>query len=242
MLRCLILDDESKSREVLKTLLENFCEDVEVVSMADTIETAMRELTDKKPDLVFLDISLKEGDSFQLLDKLEAIDFEIIFITAFDEYSIKALQFSDIPCLMKPIDIEELQDAVNLVKQQQVKNTGAAYELAGKILKSGFKLLPVLTGNEMLILEIANIEMIKRDVGSGCVITLNSGKQIHTKKEFESFEKLLQGKVFFKIHTDSLVNIKYIQTIKNSNVLLYNGEFYNLTSGQLKDLQKLLES
>src|SRR6056300_959848 len=94
--RALIVDDELKSREVTKTLLGAFCPEVEVVADAEDIAGALRTIEDYKPQLVFLDITLKEGDSFQILKEIDEINFEIIFVTAYDEYSIKALKFSGI--------------------------------------------------------------------------------------------------------------------------------------------------
>ena len=79
-IRCIIVDDEPKSREVLKSLLENFCEGVEVIGMAGDILQAVAEIKAKKPQLVFLDISLKEGDSFQILEHFQPIPFEMIFV------------------------------------------------------------------------------------------------------------------------------------------------------------------
>src|SRR5918993_3974890 len=112
MLRVVIVEDEVHSREALKSLLTEFCEEVEIVGMASDVETAVSLLRQTTPDLLFLDVELQTGTGFDVLDRLDEVNFEIVFTTAFEQYAVKAIKLSSLDYLLKPIDIEELQQAV----------------------------------------------------------------------------------------------------------------------------------
>lgn len=124
-LKAIIVDDESHSRETLKNLVEEFCEDVNVLAAVSSVQEALTAIRQLKPDVVFLDIELQTGTGFDILDRLEVIDFEVIFTTAFEQYAIRAVKFSSLDYLLKPIDLEELQKAVEKarkIKDQAVYN------------------------------------------------------------------------------------------------------------------------
>ncbi|MDH5604230.1 MAG: response regulator, partial [Cyclobacteriaceae bacterium] len=112
MLRIVIVEDEKHGRETLKNLLLEFCKNVEIVGMAGSVEEAVEVITREKPDVVFMDIELQTGTGFDVLDRLKGFGFEVIFTTAFEQYAIKAIKFSSIDYLLKPIDLDELQQAV----------------------------------------------------------------------------------------------------------------------------------
>src|SRR5688572_15936902 len=116
MLRVVIVEDEVHSREALKSLLLEFCDGIEIVGMADDVETAVLLIQQSNPDLLFLDVELQTGTGFDLLDQLGEINFDIVFTTAFEQYAVKAIKLSSIDYLLKPIDIEELQKAVEKAK------------------------------------------------------------------------------------------------------------------------------
>ncbi|MBC7426695.1 MAG: response regulator transcription factor [Bacteroidia bacterium] len=240
-MRALIVDDEKKSREVLQSLLENFCEGVTVTGTADDVGSAIEAINALKPELVFLDISLKEGDAFQLLNKLATIDFEIIFITAFDEYSIKALQFSDILCLMKPIDISELQEAIDKTKLLTKHNSAIAFQLADTILKSKFTKIPVMQNDVLLIIETQKLVLADKSV-NGTKLILNTGQSIETVKHYGQFEKLLLNqKDFVNLSDSCLVNTNYVITQKQyqSPVKLSTGQSIQVESRFLKKLNEI---
>ena len=111
-LKAVIVDDEMHSRETLKNLVQEFCSDVEVVGMAGSVKEALSIISAALPDLVFLDIELQPGTGFDVLTQLKDLNFDVIFTTAFEQYAIKAVKFSSLDYLLKPIDVEELQQAV----------------------------------------------------------------------------------------------------------------------------------
>src|SRR5688572_1240396 len=124
MLNCIIVDDELKSRESLKILIEDFCEGVAVKALSQNVKEAMEAIEAHKPDVVFLDIQLQRETGFDLLSQLKNVDFEVIFTTAFSEYAIKAFKYSAIDYLLKPVDIEELKLSLAKVEKRKGQAIG----------------------------------------------------------------------------------------------------------------------
>src|SRR3990172_2274111 len=119
MIRAVIVEDEKKSREVLNKLIQKNCPDLNVVGMAATVEEAVAVIKKEKPDLVFLDIELSDGTGFDILEQVQGLNFEVIFATAYDQYAIKAIKYSAIDYLLKPIDVDELKIAVEKLSQKK---------------------------------------------------------------------------------------------------------------------------
>lgn len=236
MIKALIVDDERKSREVLKSLLELYCEDVEIVEMVENIKGAIRSINEHKPELVFLDISLKEGDSFMILDQLEAIDFEIVFITAFDEYSVKALNYSDIPCLLKPIDIDELVKIVSEISGRSSLKTPDAYVFANHLLKSKFLKIPILEKGGIRLLDQEKIGSLK-SVDDGTVIIMADGTIIESKRSLSKFQSILSSEHFFSIDKMMVVNLLQVDFPPErfrSYVVLKDGRKLSVPKNKLK--------
>src|SRR5882757_11402318 len=112
MIRTVLVDDEIDSIRVLQRLLDAYCPEVEVVGNADGVETAMHVIQTTKPDLVFLDIEMTHGNAFDLLNQLQPVEFQVIFVTAFDNYAIRAFKYSAVDYLLKPVDIDDLRSAL----------------------------------------------------------------------------------------------------------------------------------
>src|SRR5688572_24557710 len=112
MLEAVIVDDEHKNRQLLASLLQTHCPLVRVVAEADNVETAFHEISQKRPQLVFLDVQMPTGNGFQLLEAFDHVFFDIIFVTSYDQYAINAIKFSALDYLLKPIDVNELKTAV----------------------------------------------------------------------------------------------------------------------------------
>lgn len=205
-MRALILDDEKKSREVLLTLLHTFCNEITETENCSDVKGALEILPSFKPDLIFMDISLREGDSFELLEHLKNFDFEIIFITAYDEIAVKSLQFCSIPCLMKPIEIEELCSTVSLVKSR--KNTGFSmekYQAARLLLKTQPPQLPIFKQNKFLdSVEVNAIENIKMKGDDEVLISLSDGKKLQAQGHISDYESILEPHGFM-LHSNAVL-------------------------------------
>lgn len=232
MIEAIIVDDELKSREVIKTLVETFCPSVKIVALAEDIAGAIHEINSHNPGLVFLDISLKEGDSFQILQQLDEINFEIIFVTAYDEYSIKALKYSGITCLFKPLDIDELQNAVDHVSNKKT-NMNTAYQMVDGILKSKFTKIPVITDAGLVFTPVEDITYIQK-FEDGCRIHFNNTQPVESKRNLGEFEDIILNAQFNKIGSSTLINTSQLDVNKllRRQIVFKNGQTINLTPAE----------
>ena len=180
-IRAIVVDDEPKSRQVLMELVGMFCPEVEVIAEAGYIDQAVQIIEEMRPDLVFFDILLQEGDSFEIIRRLDQVDFEMIFVTAFNESSVKALKFSGAKVLLKPIQIEDLKEAVSEIR----RNSGDSYltyKMADGMLSSQFSKIPVLTDQGLEFKSIHEVSYVIPE-GSGSVIRfINAQQMVSTKR------------------------------------------------------------
>ena len=206
-MKALILDDEKKSREVLLTLLHTFCNEIAETESCSDVKGALEILPSFKPDLLFMDITLREGDSFELLEKLQTYDFEIVFITAYDEIAVKSLQFCSIPCLMKPIEIEELCDTVRLISTRLGSGFSMEkYQAARLLLKTQPPQLPIFKQNKFIdSVEINAIENIKMNGDDQVLISLKDGKKLEAKGHISDYESILEPHGFM-LHSNAILS------------------------------------
>src|ERR1700760_4683504 len=121
VIRTILVDDELDSNRIMRTLLENYCPQVEVVGTADGVESATEMIMEVRPDLVFMDIEMTEGNAFDLLNRLQPIRFHVIFVTAFDNHAVRAFKYNAVDYLLKPVNIRELCVAVEKISGKHVE-------------------------------------------------------------------------------------------------------------------------
>lgn len=195
--RALIIDDEMKSREVLKTLIEHFCTGVEILAVADDIDTGIEAIEAYQPDLVFLDISLKTGDSFNIISRVKKLDFCSIFVTAYNEVSVPLLQYCNIPLLLKPIDLDQLQNTILELENQfwvalfEQKNMALRHLLQPEIND-----IPVISFEKTHFIPKKEIEVVVKEQNGSMVYTNNYGnvKSIHLPANFST---VIKGHLLF---------------------------------------------
>ena len=214
MLRSIIIDDEPKNIRILRKLVEDYCPAVNVIADASDVESANRVINETSPDLLFLDIEMPFGNAFDLLDKLKPISFEVIFVTAFNDYALKALKYSALDYLLKPVNIEELKLAVERAIQRiQVKNIN---ETLNNLLYNLQKPQPTmqklaLPSAEGLI--FIHLDKIVRCEASGAytIIYTRKGEKITTSRNIKDYEDLLPAGMFFRVHNSHIVNLNCIK-------------------------------
>lgn len=213
MVRCIVVDDESKSRESLKILLEDFCGNADVLALCQNVEEGVNAIEKHNPDVVFLDIQMQGETGFDLLTKVKPINFEVIFTTAHSNYAIKAFKFSAIDYLLKPIDIEELKKAVEKVERKVNFNISARLEQLVQNLKpsagQNHKLaLPTLDG--LIFVKIEEIIYCEASSNYTQIFT-HDGKKHVVSRTLKEYEELLADHDFFRIHNSFLINLNSIK-------------------------------
>src|SRR5262245_61400240 len=214
MIRTVVIEDEEHSRKMLLEILHDHCPQLNVVGDADSVKTGLTTIAVERPELVFLDIELQSETSFEMLERLPEINFELVFTTAFDHYALKAIKFCAIDYLLKPIDLKELQMAVAKAE----KRLNRAYlnknlEVLVHNLKSGSQKnhrIAVSTLEGLLFLNVCDIIYCESN-GPYTHFILRQGNKIITSKHLKEYENLLSGYDFFRIHKSYLVNLQEIQ-------------------------------
>jgi two-component system LytT family response regulator len=214
MLKALLVDDESKSRESLKILLEDFCDNVSVVGMAASVDEAIKEVDLNDPDVVFLDIQMNQETGFDFLSKVKKKNFEVIFITAYSEYAIDAIKFSALDYLLKPINIDQLKNAIEKAESKQSKDVFKdKFEYLLQNFKAenseNFKLV-LPTGDGLMFINFKDILFCEAS-SNYTVFHMRDGKNYIVSKTLKEYEDLLSNYNFFRIHNSYLINLREIK-------------------------------
>jgi two-component system LytT family response regulator len=214
-MRAILVDDEPDGIRTLKKLLELNCPEVEIVATCSSAADAISKLEEAKPELVFLDVRMPGGSGIDMLAELSEIDFEVIFVTAHDEYMLQALQFSAVDYLMKPVDEDRLKEAVQRVEERLKgkKNSRQGEILLHNINKVGYPLemrlcLPTQKGFTIVKLE----EIIYCEAQrSYTIFRLVNNKSIIISKPLFDYDKLLADTIFLRVHKSFLINLMHIK-------------------------------
>ena len=211
MIRSIIIDDEQSAREGLRIILKKYCPDIDIVASCEKPEIGLEKVKELKPDLVFLDVQMPRLSGFDLLEKIGEINFEVIFITSYDKYAIKAIKFSALDYLLKPIDIDDLVQAVEKINEKQHKEVANYKSLLANMKNRSEKLtrLAIPTENEIVMQDLKDIIYCLAD-GSYCTIYLVDDKKITVSKMLKDFENILPENDFCRIHHSSLVNMAHV--------------------------------
>ena len=228
MIKAVIIDDEKNNVDNLKSLLQQHCAEVEISGVALNAKEGRKLIAQNNPDIVFLDIQMPGENGFELLQSLSNYSFDVIFVTAFDQYGIKAVKFAALDYLLKPISIEELKIAVNKVIDKKEKgNQNNQLENLMQLLKNNQKEHRIALPSAHEI-RYANPSEITRCESSNNYTTFHfaSGEKLLISKPIYFYEEVLQDYNFIRCHQSHLVNKKFITSfIKEDNgyLLLEDG-------------------
>jgi len=235
MLKSIIVDDENKSGESLKILIEDFCEDVQVCAFCKTVAEAIEAIHAHQPDAVFLDIQMQRETGFDLLEKLDSINFEVIFTTAHSEYAIKAFKFSAIDYLLKPIDLEELKGALNKVRKKIGQGITARLQQLMRNLREtsgeNYKLaLP--TSDGLFFVKVSSIVYCEASSNYTEIVTDDGRKHI-VSRTLKEYDEMLSEYNFYRIHNSYLINLNAVKKYVRGE-----GGSVIMTTGQSLDVSK----
>lgn len=241
-MKAVIIDDEKDSRDILANYVKKYCPEVAVCGFGESVETGLSAIREHQPDIVFLDIEMPYGNGFDLLDKAKDIDFETIFVTAFDHYAMQALNQSAAYYLLKPIDIEELIKAVQKIKSEREQEN---YTQHAKVLLDNLKaggqtqqkiMLPTLEGFE--IVSIRSIVYCEA-VDNFTRFHFEVGQPLLICRTLKYFEDLLKDSRFLRIHRSYLINPEYVVRYsrgKGGYVTMKNNQELEVSPTRKKDL------
>ncbi len=244
MIKTILIDDEEGARQGLLLTLQKYCPDIDVIAICESPEKGLKKINELQPDLVFLDIQMPKMSGFELLKQLGNFKFEVIFVTAYDKYAIKAIKFSALDYLLKPIDVDELISSVKKVKNKNTENPHRYKSLLSNINNSSEKLtrLAIPTDNEIIVQKICDIIYCEAD-SSYTTLHLVDNKRITVSKTLKEFENILPASDFCRIHHSSLVNmnhvIKYVKG-EGGYVIITGGNHLNVSRRKKDSFLQLL--
>jgi two-component system, LytTR family, response regulator len=218
VIRAIIVDDEENNRENLNSLIEEYCKEVEVVGFADSVDTAFKLIRSQKPDLVFLDIKMPKKDGFKLLESLDEINFEVIIVTAYNQYAIKAIKFCAVDYLLKPIDIVELTNAVKNVSRRiyQKLENDRLRQLTNFFNNNTPTKIGLVSQHRVDFVDISKICRCESD-DNYTHFFLDNGEKMTVSKTLKEFEELLVDYGFIRVHQSHLVNSSHIKSYQKSD-------------------------
>lgn len=227
-IKAIIVDDEKHGRENLSGILQKNSPDVLILGQADSVDAAVVLVERLKPDLVFLDIEMPGANGFQLLERLPKINFEVIFVTAYDSYAIKAIRFSAVDYILKPINLNDLKSAVEKVadRLKRKEENKRIQELYRNLNQPENPRIGLPTGDRIEFIEVANI-IHCRGEGNYTHIYLTNKERLLVAKTLIEFEDLLKDYQFIRTHKSHLVNLKHVNAFIKADggaLKLSNGE------------------
>jgi len=212
-LKTVIIDDEPNAVDFIFSIIGEYCPGLEVVGKAYNVEEGVHKINETKPDLVFLDVEMPNGSGFDLLAQYPEKKFDVVFITAFNHYAIKAIKFSAVDYILKPININEFIEAVNKVIQKHSDTTLNSNEnlkiLIENLKTSAPSRLAIPTSDGMEYLNPKEIMRIEAD-RSYSWLYLTGNRKILVSKHLKEFQDLLSDRYFFRPHNSFLINLKFV--------------------------------
>jgi len=242
-MRSIIIDDEANNIENLQTILRNYCTEIDVIATANNANDGIDVIKTHQPDLLFLDIQMPGKSGFDVLKAFDRIDFEIIFVTAYDQYGVQAIKFSALDYLLKPIDINELKLAIEKARHKiAAKQKNKNIENLLEYIRSEHKIPPKIalpTLHEIMYVKVS--EIIRCEASNNYTLFyLQSGEKVLVCKTLKEFAELLQPYNFIRTHQSHLVNLYFVKSFlkEDGGSLFLNDHTKIPISRQSRDLVK----
>ena len=235
MIKAIIIDDEIHCRKTLGMLLKEYCHDVQVIEQCDDAESGLAAIQTHKPHLIFLDIEMPNMNGFEMLEKLPEINFEIIFTTSYDQYAIKAIRFSALDYLLKPVEREELQRAVQKVSQRLQFPLPQQLEILLQKIHQPISsiqriALPTMEGLQMIA--VNSIISCQSD-SNYTVFFLKNKQKLIVSRPLKEIEEMLEEYSFLRVHNSYLVSLNEIDKYVKGE-----GGYLVMTDGSTIDVSR----
>lgn len=244
-LRAILIDDEMTSLQNLKQKIQDFCSSVSVVAATQKPEEAILLIRELNPDVLFLDIEMPKLNGFRMLEELGEYDAEVIFTTAYQHYAVNAMRISAFDYLVKPVSIEELENAVARLMNRKAPHTRERMDVLKRYLSQSYSqenkiAVPAIDGYEFLV--IKDILRVESSSSYSRIYFIN-GKSVIVTKSLKDFEDILSDYHFFRVHNSHLINLNYIKKYirgTSGQILLENGEMIDVSRRKKEEFIKIL--
>lgn len=218
-MRAIIVEDELNVREGFVKLINTFCPEVNIIDVAETVETALEIINNSEFEILFLDINLPDGSGFDLIHRLQNRNFHIVFVTAYDQYAIDAFKISAVDYLLKPVSPDLLKNALQKLKSLPASNEDKRMEVLDARVKRSFKSTEkiILKDGDSMQLVVINDIIYCNAEGSYTTFYLKDGKQIITSQNLKEYERMLSPYGFIRNHHSFLINLNHVISIQKSD-------------------------
>lgn len=246
MKKALIIDDEQRTRELIARIIESFNLNIETFPIGENVASGVEQIEILRPDIVFLDVQMPDGTGFDVLKQVQFKDFEVIFITAHEEFAIKAIKFSALDYLLKPIDPEELKAALERAFQtSENKKEDSQFDALQHNIQPHLKRKLVLkTQESMHVIELEEIIRCESD-RNYTQFYLAGGKKILVSRTMKEYETILSGMYFLRIHQSHLINLNFVDRYDKGNggaVVMKDGSEIPLSQNKRELFFQILEN
>ncbi|MEO6721563.1 MAG: LytTR family DNA-binding domain-containing protein [Ferruginibacter sp.] len=214
MIRCILIDDEADSLEVMELLLKTYCPQVKIEAICNSAEQGIVAINKYRPDVVFLDIEMPNMNGFDMLEKFDELFFDVVFVTAYHQFAIKAFRYSALNYLLKPVDADDLVETIRRIEKSKAVPLKEQMELlmqsVSQTANQTISRIALTTSYGMLFVETKDIIYCKSDDNYTSVM-MTGGKKILVSKTLREIDETLSGPDFYRIHNSYLINLGHIQ-------------------------------
>lgn len=246
MKKALIIDDEQRTRELIAKMIESFDLGIEAIPRGENVKSGLEAIEEIKPDIVFLDIQMPDGTGFDLLKAVPNKNFEVIFITAHEEFAIKAIKFSALDYILKPVDPDELKAAIEraLITMKDGPSNNQFEALQQNILPNQKRRLVLKTQESVHVVDLDHIIRCEADRNYTSFF-LTEGKKILVSRTLKDYETLLSGHNFLRVQQSHLVNLNFVDRYDKGNggaVVMKDGSSVPLSPAKRELFFQILEN
>lgn len=244
----LIVDDETRAREVIADMIRMYCNDSDIsLEEADGVQTALAAIQRNAPDLLLLDIRLKDGNGFDLLNRIKHLELPVIFITAYEEYAIKACKVSALNYILKPVDPFELKDAIanagkKIEREKLVERLDTFMQnYSGN--ERQVKRITLKTAESIYIVNTSDIIFCEAD-GNYTTFHLADKRQVTVSRPLGDYEEMIASSRFIRTHQSYLVNVEHITRYERAEgiIVMVNDNKVPVSTRRKEQLLQFLNS
>lgn len=239
-IKTIIVDDEPAAVESLKIMLERYCGDLEVVAATTSVKKAVKLIKEIEPELVFLDIMMSDGTGFDVLEKIPDRHFEVVFVTAYSHLEIKALKYSAIRFIQKPLSRDDLVDVVEAIKARKgivfnpTKRYGVLFDNLKEVLPHRLSLSTKDSYEYLDVDTIVGFQFIDGEVS----VFLTDGRSMQVLESLNHLEDVLDDRKFYRFSKDLLLNLRSIEIVSDCQIYMKGRQAFSVSSARIEEFKR----